>query len=123
LVRVLGAISLAGVVDLRRGAQLNLGAGAVVQFLGATPEEQPERYLAASPFELLPIGVAQVLVHGLDDTVVPPFLSEDYARAARELGDEAVYVPIAGLGHREVIDPSSKSWPLIAEHLRRLLEV
>jgi len=34
------------------------------------PEEHPERYRSASPAALLPIGIPQVLVHGLADTAV-----------------------------------------------------
>jgi fermentation-respiration switch protein FrsA (DUF1100 family) len=60
-------------------------------------------------------------VHGLSDTVVPPSMSENYQRAARELGDDARYVPIEGLGHREIIDPAGMAWPEIATHLARLL--
>jgi hypothetical protein len=65
-----GAVALAGVVDLVRGAELRLGGDAVRQFLGGLPEEHPERYRSASPAALLPIGIPQVLVHGLADTAV-----------------------------------------------------
>jgi len=120
-VRPLGAVALAGVVDLRRAAVLGLGGGAVTGFLGGTPEEHPERYSSGSPADLLPLGVPQVLIHGLSDTVVPPSMSEDYQRTAQTLGDDAVYVPIEGIGHREVIDPASAAWPAIIDHLRSLL--
>lgn len=116
-----GAISLAGVVDLRLGAELGLGNGAVARFLGGTPEEVPDRYRSSSPAELLPLGIPQVLLHGLSDTVVPPSMSENYERAARKLGDDATYVPIEDLGHRAIIDPAGGAWPKIASHLGRLL--
>ena len=115
------AISLAGVVDLDRGAQLGLGSGAIPHFLGGSPEEHPERYRSASPMALLPLGVPQVLVHGLADTVVPASMSEDYQRAAHEAGDDAVFVPIAGLGHRQMLDPHQEEWPVVASHVERLM--
>jgi len=103
-----GAVSLAGVLDLERAVALGLGAGAVSRFLGGSPDEHPERYRSSSPSALLPLGVPQVLVHGLSDTVVPPSMSEDYQRAAVEAGDEACYAPLVGVGHREVIDPTGQ---------------
>ena len=58
------AVSLAGVCDLHAGAAGGIGEGAVAEFLGATPDQAPERYLLASPRARLPLGVAQLLVHG-----------------------------------------------------------
>jgi acetyl esterase/lipase len=115
------AVALAGVVDLVRGAALGLGSGAIPQFLDGFPDEFPERYRAASPAALLPLGVPQVLVHGLADTVVPPEMSEEYQRAATAAGDDASYEPLAGLDHRDVIRPARAAWPVIAAHLERHL--
>jgi acetyl esterase/lipase len=119
-VRPRGAVALAGLVDLRRAAELGLGGGAVPRFLGGTFEQHPERYKSSSPAALLPLGARQVLVHGLDDTVVPPSMSSDYQRAASDAGDDARYVPIEGVGHRALIDPSSAAWPVITTHLTEL---
>jgi predicted esterase len=69
------------------------------------------------------MGVPQVLVHGLSDTVVPPSMSGEYQKKASELGDDAVYEPVENLGHRELIDPKQPSWPVIAGHIERLLPV
>ena len=74
-VQPLAAVSLAGVVDLRRGAELGLGDNAVARFLGGSFQEHPDRYRSSSPAALVPLGVPQVLVHGLSDTVVPPSMS------------------------------------------------
>jgi acetyl esterase/lipase len=117
------AVSLAGVVDLERGEQLGLGHGAVSRLLGGSPEQRPEAYRASSPAALLPMGVPQVLVHGLSDTVVPPSMSGDYQEKAYELGDDAVYEPVENLGHRDLIDPRQPSWPVIAGHIGRLFSV
>jgi pimeloyl-ACP methyl ester carboxylesterase len=114
-------MSLAGVVDLELGAEMGLGAGAVKKFLGGAPEERPERYLAASPAALLPIGIPQVLVHGLADTVVPPEMSERYQRAGAAAGDTVVYVPVPSTDHRQVIDPRSAAWAVAAGYLKELL--
>jgi acetyl esterase/lipase len=119
-VRPCGAVSLAGVVDLDRAAALGLGGGAAEDLLGGPPAEHPERYSMASPAALLPLGVRQVLIHGLADTIVPAALSEDYVSNATACGDPAVYVPLAGLGHMEMIDPGSAAWASAEDHLARL---
>jgi acetyl esterase/lipase len=120
-VKLLGAVSLAGVTDLARAATLGLGHGAVCRFLGGSPDARPERYALGSPVALLPLGVPQVLVHGLSDSVVPASMSEDYQRMADAAGDAAVYEPFEGIGHLEVIDPGLQAWPVVAQHLGRLL--
>jgi acetyl esterase/lipase len=122
-VQLCGAVSLAGVSDLVGAATLGLGGGAVTRFLGGTPQSHPERYELASPMALLPLGIPQVLVHGLSDDVVPASMSEEYQLRAREAGDAAVFAPIEAMGHRELIDPGRGAWPVIADQLDRLLSV
>jgi acetyl esterase/lipase len=121
LVRPKAAMSLAGVVDLELGVEMGLGGGAVKAFLGGGPEQWPDRYRAASPAALLPLGTPQVLVHGLADTVVPPEMSERYQRAAVAAGDNAVYAPVPSADHRDLINPASAAWGVAAEHLEHLL--
>ena len=115
------AVSLAGVTDLERAERLELGNGAVARFVGGSPKDRPEPYAEGSPFALLPIGVPQVLIHGLDDEVVPPQMSSDYQKAAAAAGDDATYVPVEGVGHRELIDPKGRGWPVISRELQRLI--
>jgi acetyl esterase/lipase len=121
-VRPRGAVSLAGVVDLRRAADLGLGAGVVPELLGGGPDRVPERYAAVSPAALLPLGVGQVLVHGLDDETVPPDMSERYVADAVAAGDtDTTYVPVDGVDHMAVINPASAAWPPIRDAIERLL--
>jgi acetyl esterase/lipase len=104
-VRIAAGISLAGVVDLVEAARLNLGAGAVQALMGGEPDRFPERYAWGSPAAALPLGIRQFLVHGSADTTVPASLSASYVERARSLGDQAEYVPLAGAGHMDMIDP------------------
>jgi acetyl esterase/lipase len=117
-----GAVSLAGVVDLTRAHALGLSADATGDFLGGSPEGAPDRYAAASPRALLPLGVPQLLVHGTVDDSVPFELSEGYVEAARAAGDEATLLALPGTGHFEVIDPLSAEWPAILAAIRGLVE-
>jgi len=120
-VRVTGALALAGVPDLVRAAELGLGGGAAGQLLGGAPDEVAERYRVASPAALVPLGVPQVLVHGLDDAVVPAAMSAAYQRRAAAAGDDAVFEPVTGAGHMALIEPRGGPWALIASQLARLL--
>jgi pimeloyl-ACP methyl ester carboxylesterase len=49
--------------------------------------------------------VPQHLIHGLDDTTVPPSMSAEYVERAVASGDDAVFVPVAGAGHMDMIKP------------------
>jgi acetyl esterase/lipase len=115
------AVSLAGVVDLERASAAGLGAGAVDDFLGGSPDGVPDRYARASPAALLPLGVPQLLVHGGRDDIVPPELSRRYVQAARAAGDRAELLEDPGAGHFDVVDPAHSLWKAVAERLPRLL--
>jgi acetyl esterase/lipase len=116
-----GAVSLAGVVDLARAHALGLSADATGDFLGGSPEAVPERYAAASPSELLPLGVPQLLVHGTVDDSVPFALSEGYVETARAAGERATLLSLPGTGHFAVIDPLSAEWPAILTAIKGLV--
>jgi acetyl esterase/lipase len=109
-VRVRGVVAQAGVLDLIRGAQAGLGEGAVVRFLGGTPEQVPERYAVASPYELLPIGVPSTLVHGTKDKIVPIDQSDRYAAAAIAAGDTVDEQRLKGVDHFAPIDARMRAW-------------
>lgn len=102
-VEVHAAISLAGVVDLEEAVGLGVGGSAVPALMGGLPVECADRYALASPASLLPLGVPQLLIHGLDDTTVPACLSEGYVERARSLGDDVEYLPLPHAGHMDMI--------------------
>ncbi len=104
-VRVIGAVSQAGVLDLRAAAADGLGGGAVPSLLGGEPAQFPARYAAADPAALVPAGVPVILVHGTLDTVVPMDQSEAYVAAARRAGEHVKLVRIADADHFALIDP------------------
>src|SRR3954449_11803577 len=67
-----GAVSQAGVPDLRAADRDGLGDGATAEFMGGHAGERSEAYADASPIERVPLGIPQLLVHGEADDVVPP---------------------------------------------------
>jgi len=116
-----GAISLAGVLDLETAWRLHLSNDAVVELLGAKFPNAPERYAAASPAAMLPLGVPQILVHGTRDSTVPIEISRTYAARAKALGDPVTYLELEGIDHFDVIDPRSTAWEKTVEALKTLL--
>jgi acetyl esterase/lipase len=114
----LSVVAIAAVSDLRESAERVGSDGAVARFLGGMPNELPDCYAEASPRELLPLGVRQILVHGDQDEDVPYAMSVAYAEAA---ADEAELVTVAGAGHFEPIDPQSQEWPRTVAAIRTTL--
>jgi len=121
-VRLRGAVSQAGVVDLAAAAREGLGGGAAQALLGGGPGAVPERYAVASPYERLPLGVPVALVHGEADDIVPIGQSERYAAEARRRGDAVELVRLPGTGHFELIDPATEAWRACRREVARLLD-
>jgi acetyl esterase/lipase len=115
-----GAASLAGVLDLRRAWRLGLSNWAVEGLLGGSPDHVPDRYAAASPVELLPLGVPQMLIHGIDDDTVPIEISETHHQIAAAQGDDVSLLELPGAGHFELIDPHAAQWPETLDAIRSL---
>lgn len=116
-----GVVSLAGVVDLRRAFALGLSDNATGLLMGGSPMDYPDRYAAGSPYDLLPLGVRQFLLHGTADTSVPLELSERYVRRATAKGDAATLLTLPDIGHFELVDPASQAWPTVLSMTMALL--
>jgi acetyl esterase/lipase len=115
--RLAGVVSLAGVCDLARADELGLDRdgddGAVATLLDGRWREHPERYAAADPMQLPPPPAPVVLIHGLDDGIVPVELSRRYASYARSAGADVHLVELPGVEHFGPIDPLSPVWPAV----------
>ncbi|MDQ3989979.1 MAG: S9 family peptidase, partial [Actinomycetota bacterium] len=116
-VRPIGVVSQAGLLDLVAAARQGLGGDAVLDLLGGPPDAVPDRYAAASPVALLPLGVPVVCVHGTADRIVPLRQSQLYVSAA---GRAAELVTIPGAGHFELIDPADPAWAICRDAVARL---
>ena len=110
---VAGVVALAPVSDLVACYRAGLDHDAVGALLGGGPEQQPERYAAADPARLVPLGVPVRIVHGTADDRVPFAMSRSFARLARSAGDLVKLDVLAGGGHFDVIDPLSTAWPAV----------
>lgn len=116
------AVPLAGVADLRASWGLALSDQVTGEFLGGSPDAVPERYAAASPRELLPLGVRQLVVHGHDDDSVPFAIGQSYALAAQAAGDMVELLELPDTDHFAVIDPRTPQWATIASAIRQTMD-
>lgn len=106
------AVPQAPVASFVNAAKLGLGGGAVDALLGGSPSSVPDREAAADPLVLAPSGVRTVLVHGVDDAIVPMSQSEDYLAVAQD----CTLVRVPG-DHFTHLDPKTKA----CEELRKAL--
>jgi acetyl esterase/lipase len=107
---VAGVVGLGAVCDLEDAAAGRLGSRAVQELLGGEVSDVPGAYGEADPGRKLPLGVPQVLVHGVLDDTVP---IEHARRYAARAGSGCRLVELDGVGHFEVIDPRTSAWPAV----------
>jgi len=115
-----GVVSLAGVLDLQRAWELHLSHDAVVEFMGGTPAQVPEHFREASPLELSIPHANQVLIHGVEDDIVPIDFSRRYAITKKRRHENVRLVEIPSAGHFELIDPEFKAWNLVLSAILKL---
>jgi acetyl esterase/lipase len=116
-VRVRAAVGLAPIADLAHAYDSGVGGEAVAELIGGTPSQCPERYRAASPIEMLPLRVRQLILHGTADIAVPIDLSRRYSRAAAAAGDSVELIELPGAGHMEYLDPGSEAHATLSRWL------
>jgi acetyl esterase/lipase len=124
--RVVGVVNLAGVVDLEAFLPMqnqSCGEPVITTLIGGSPAEVPDRYRLASPSHLLPLGVKQVLVYGAQDKVVPPWLGQQYAEAARKTGDDVTFASIENTSHFELIAPGSEAGDRVENAVLSMLKL
>lgn len=108
-----GTLALAPVADLQMAHDLDLDDGAVGEFLGCSAKDRPDLDPARGDVGRT-LGPCVVL-HGIDDELVPLGVSRSFARAA---GVELVELPDAG--HFALIDPLSGTWAEVIGQLRAI---
>jgi len=104
------ALSLAGVVDLKRAWELHLSNDAVVEFLGGTPDAMPDHYREASPADRVIPQTRQILIHGTADSAVPYEIGKTYAERKARGGEKVELITLPETGHFEIVDPGSVVW-------------
>ena len=110
-------VPLAAASDLAGVVRAGWDNGAVSEWLGAGPDEDPALYRDADLFRRLPTGTRRVLIHGTADTAVGIEQSRAYAAAASGLGDDTRLVELDGVGHMEFLDPRHRAFEALYREL------
>lgn len=106
------AISLAGIGDLEAFARfvpILCGPGIIEKLVPATVSEGA--YAEVSPATLPPPKGKVVMISGILDRLVPPYIAHDYARAMqRKQATATERVDIPGAGHFDLVTPGTDAW-------------
>jgi len=94
-------------------------SGAVGQLLGPA-EDFAERSVYADPAQLLPTGIATVVVQGTTDLTVPAAVSEAFVDAAAKEGETVGLTLLPDVGHFPLIDPAADACAVVAEEIAQL---
>lgn len=105
-------LGLAAITDIKAYAAGNNSCeSATPQFMGGTPQELPEAYLAANPGEH-PTHRSTVLLHGASDTLVS-------VNQALMVGARTLFVE--GGGHFDWVHPGTRSYRVLLSTLQSVL--
>ncbi len=113
------AISLAGVIDLKKALVLHLSQDAVAEFLGGKPDAVPEHYREADPMEFSISKTRQWLLHGTEDDTVPPEFSRDYITQKKKAGESVELQELPHAGHFDLIDPTAEAFKQVTSTVLR----
>jgi len=122
-----GVLSLGGVPDLlafREQAKIDCESGDILgKLVGeGTVDNYTKNFKEASPSELLPLGVKQILIYGKDEVTVPVKFGDDYKKIASSKGDNVSVITVKDAAHHEYIVPNSVTWPVILTKVKELLK-
>ncbi len=110
-------VSLGGLPDLEEAARppgSGCGTDVIARISGG-------RFAETSVPRLVPLGVPQLLVNGLQDRIIPTAYAEGYAAPARAAGDNVEVRMVDRTGHVELIAPESAAWTVATEEIEKLL--
>jgi acetyl esterase/lipase len=119
--KVTGVVDLDGPGDLKASLAIQqpvCGGPVITDLIGGSPEQQPDRFRAASPIELLPLGARQVFLAGQMFGPQAP----GYEAAAKKAGD-SIQVSVSDAGHFVFIDPASGMWPTVVKSVKSVLSL
>jgi len=117
---IAAVVNLAGLADLERNLDTACGPDPVAAMVGAPTAERPDPYLDTSPAAMLPLGVPQYVIYGVDDETVRPEIGDAYASAAAAAGDRVALRHPPG-GHVEAIAPGTAAWEATAALIETLV--
>ena len=123
-------VGIAAIPDLayfaRAGAHA-CGDNTVAQLVDTATRNPPgvpanAAFRDTSPSEMLPLGVKQILIHGVFDGVVPPAIGLRYQTRAKEMGDSVELIALENAGHFELIAPWTAAGKVVVAKILEVLK-
>jgi acetyl esterase/lipase len=114
---IAGVLALAPVSDLALAHQLDLGNGAVIEFLGNDASA-----MAAACASTHASPVPRTLLFGTADDFVPISCGRAFVKARKGDDGPVKLIEIPGADHFDVIDPESAAFPLVLACVLEFLE-
>ncbi|MEU5843257.1 prolyl oligopeptidase family serine peptidase [Rhodococcus sp. NPDC047139] len=103
-------VSQAGALDLVTAGERGRRVQQFEALFGASFDDMPERYRAASPTHRLPIAVPVAVLHGTADEQVPVSVARRYSDAASATGDPVSLELFEGEDHVAFLDRRTRGW-------------
>lgn len=113
-VPIQSVVALAPVLDLEAFATSTTMPN-LVDLMGGSPADEPQRYALGSPIRTLPLGIPVTCVHGDADATVPVWQSVEYVDAAKAVGDPATLHVLPGFDHDAVADVGGDGWAVVRD--------
>lgn len=115
-----GVLALAPAGDFAEMHAKNGCGGVMERLIGGSPSQLRDRYRAASPGELAPIGVPQAFVIAGQDAAFRDF-GRSLAAIAKSAGERDIQmVEAPQAGHFDVIAPTTATWTIVRQALQDL---
>ena len=117
-------ISLAGVGDLERFAKfvpVLCGPGIIERLTNALPDGSGRAYAEVSPAAITSPETRALMISGVLDRLIPPYVAHDYARAVRGKGGPTELLNIADAGHFDLVTPGTTAWDEVRTRIEAAL--
>ncbi|MGL4313273.1 MAG: alpha/beta hydrolase family protein [Sphingomonas sp.] len=118
---IAAVVSLGGLPDLEATAASpdnGCGTAVVAQLTGAPSAARADVFADTSVPRLLPLGVPQHLINGVDDHIIPARFGSGYLERAQQMGDTATLDRLPNTGHVELIAPESAAWAIGKQRIK-----
>ena len=108
-------IALAPVANFLGGDAIDLGEGAIREFLGEDPVGRPD----LDPIQMSRPTCPTVVIHGVEDTL-PIHLTRSYMETKESRSAGIKFIEYPGIGHFELIDPEHDFYHYLLTELELL---
>lgn len=112
---VSAVIALAPVCNFLGGDAIDLGDGAIRDFVGEDPLRRPD----LDPMQIRRPSCPTVVIHGVEDSL-PIQLTRNYMQTEESRNAGIKFIEYPGIGHFELIDPEEEFYATLFEQINEI---